>query len=206
VTARADLHRSPSFAVAGRRLAEATGIPPNEVDHVELYSCFPSAVQIQRAELELGDLPLTVTGGMTFAGGPLNSAGLHGLASMVDVLRRDPNGTGLVTAISGWITKAGLSLWSTDVPSTSFEWHDVIDEVLAETATVEVDGDHVGEVEVEATTVAFDREGPGLAIVLGRSVDGRRVVAQSSDRDLAALMAEQPSDGTVRVEGARLVG
>jgi acetyl-CoA C-acetyltransferase len=206
LTARAELFRSPAFGVAGRRLAEATGIAPNEVDHIELYSCFPSAVEIQSAELHIGDVPLTVTGGMAFAGGPLNSAGLHGVASMVDVLRGESNSTGLVTAISGWITKSGASLWSTDEPSTPFEWHDVTDEALAETATVEVDGDHVGEVEVEATTVAFDREGPGLAIVLGRSADRRRVVAQSGDRDLAALIAEQPPDATVRVEGARLIG
>jgi hypothetical protein len=61
-------------------------------------------------------------------------------------------------------------------------------------------------VEVEATTVAHDREGPGLAIVLGRNATGRRVVAQSGDRGLAAAFAEQPPDGTVRVEGERLVG
>jgi acetyl-CoA C-acetyltransferase len=206
LTARAELFRSPSFAVAGRRLAEATGVAPSEVDHVELYSCFPSAVEIQSAELGIGEVPLTVTGGMAFAGGPLNSAGLHGLASMVDVLRGDPNSTGLVTAISGWITKGGVSLWSVDEPPTPFEWHDVTDEVLIETATVEVDGEHAGDVEVEATTVAYDREGPGLAIALGRSADGRRVVAQSNDRELAAAVASQPPDGTVRVEGERLVG
>jgi acetyl-CoA C-acetyltransferase len=206
VTARADLYRSPAFEVAGRLLAESTGVAPSDADHVELYSCFPSAVQIQKAELGIGDVPLTVTGGMAFAGGPLNSAGLHGLASMVDVLRGGASATGLVTAISGWITKGGVSLWSVDEPNTPFEWQDVSDEVLAETATVEVDGDHVGEVEVEASTVAFDREGPGLAIVLGHSAAGHRVVTQSNDRDLAAAFADQPPDGTVRVEGERLVG
>jgi acetyl-CoA C-acetyltransferase len=206
VSSRAELHRSPAFEVAGRRLEEATGVAPSEVDHVELYSCFPSAVQIQRAELGIGDVPLTVTGGMTFAGGPLNTAGLHGLASMVDVLRGHPNGTGLVTSISGWITKGGVSLWSIDEPSAPFDWLDVSDEALAATATVEVDGDHGGEVEVEAATVAFDREGPGLAVVLGRTASGRRVVAQSGDRELAAAIVEHPPTGTVRVDGQRLVG
>jgi acetyl-CoA C-acetyltransferase len=206
VSARAELFRSPSFGVAGRRLAEVTGVAPNEVDHVELYSCFPSAVQIQAAELDIGAVPLTVTGGMAFAGGPLNSAGLHGVASMVDVLRGDASSTGLVTSISGMITKGGVSLWSSDEPSAPFEWLDVTDETLAATSTVEVDGDHTGEVEVEATTVVFDRDGPGLALVLGRSAAGRRVVAQSVDRELAAAMVEQPPTGTVRVDAERLVG
>ncbi len=206
LSARAQLFRAPAFEVAGRRLEEATGIAPGDADHVELYSCFPSAVEIQAAEMGLAAVPLTVTGGMTFGGGPLNSAGLHGLASMVDVLRGDPTSTGLVTAISGWITKGGVSLWSVAEPTQPFEWHDVSAETLDATATVEVDGDHTGEVEVEATTVAYDREGPGLAIMLGRSAEGRRVVAQSGDRDLAAAMAEQPRTGTVRVDGERLVG
>jgi acetyl-CoA C-acetyltransferase len=40
------------------------------VTHVDLYSCFPSAVQIAAAEIGCPtQRDLTVTGGLTFAGG-----------------------------------------------------------------------------------------------------------------------------------------
>ena len=38
---------------------------------------------------------LTVTGGMTFAGGPWNNYVTHGVATMVGVLREDPGDLGL---------------------------------------------------------------------------------------------------------------
>ena len=55
---------------------------------VELYSCFPAAVQVQAAALGLPlDAPLTVSGGMTFGGGPLNSSVLQGMVPLVGRLR-----------------------------------------------------------------------------------------------------------------------
>ena len=74
-----------------RRPAGAGSWPASRVDdvaHVDLYSCFPSAVQIGATELGLGlDRQLTVTGGLTFAGGPLNNYVMHSIATMVGVLR-----------------------------------------------------------------------------------------------------------------------
>jgi acetyl-CoA C-acetyltransferase len=181
-------------------------VAPQDARHLELYSCFPSAVQIQAAELGIGpERALTVTGGMTFAGGPLNSAGLHGVATMVDALRDDPGSFGLVSAISGMITKGGLSLWSTQPPDRPFELVDVTDAVLDETAAVAVDAGFAGTVEVEATTVAFDREGPSLTVIAGRTPNGDRVVATSGDRDLAATSVDSPpTGGALRVDGPRI--
>ncbi len=74
VTNRRDLHSSPAIAAAGARLYEITGTGPDDLAHIDLYSCFPSAVQIGAAELGIGlDRQLTVTGGLCFAGGPLNN-------------------------------------------------------------------------------------------------------------------------------------
>ena len=83
---------------------------------------------------ELGlplDRPLTVTGGMTFGGGPLNNSVLQAMAKMVQVLRDDPGSVGLVTSISGMITKHGASLWSTRPPEGRFEAADVSAEAAA---------------------------------------------------------------------------
>lgn len=183
VTGRAELDRSPAVAVVGRRLAERTGIEPAAVDHLDLYSCFPSAVRIQANELGIdAGRSLTVTGGMALAGGPLNSAALHAMASMVEVLRADPGSLGLVTAVSGMLTKHGASLWSTEAGrgnggGGALVVDDVADEAMAATAVVEIDPGFRGEAVVEGATIVHDRNGPALAVVAARTPEGRRAVA-----------------------------
>jgi acetyl-CoA C-acetyltransferase len=183
VSERADLHRSPAFGVVGRHL----GVDAAAVDHLDLYSCFPSAVQVQVAELGAdGARQLTVNGGMSFAGGPLNSAALHAMAAMGPVLRDAPGSTGLVTAVSGMLTKQGASLWSTAPPPEGFRFVDVSDEAVAETARVELDAAFAGEAVVDAATIAYDRDGPSQSIVVATNRAGARVVASGPPRELEA--------------------
>src|SRR5205814_519899 len=91
VSSRRDLHSSPAIGAAGRAVFGAAGIGPGDVAHVDLYSCFPAAVQIGAAELGFPlERSLTVTGGLTFGGGPGNNYVTHSIAAMVDELRRGP--------------------------------------------------------------------------------------------------------------------
>ena len=113
-----ELHRAPAVRIGAERVADLTGIDVTASDVVDLYSCFPSAVRIQARELGLplddpDGRPLSVGGGMTFGGGPLNNATFQALARMVPMLRDAPGTTGLLTFISGIITKHGTSVWST---------------------------------------------------------------------------------------------
>ena len=115
LTERRELHRSPGFAVAGARALERARRDISDVTHSELYSCFPVAVRVQARELGLDEKGnVTVTGGMAFGGGPLNNFVLQALARMAHVLRGDPGATGMVNAVSGILTKQGVSLWSTE--------------------------------------------------------------------------------------------
>lgn len=88
---RDELHRSPAIRIGGRRVLEMAGTSVADLDYVDLYSCFPSAVQVAAHELGLPvgveSRPLTVTGGLTFAGGPWNNYVTHAIATMVEVLR-----------------------------------------------------------------------------------------------------------------------
>jgi acetyl-CoA C-acetyltransferase len=207
VSRRADLHRSPAVEVIGRHLARL-GAEPAAADHLDLYSCFPSAVQIQAAELGV-DLarPLTVTGGMGFAGGPLNSSALHAVAAMVEAVRADPGSTGLVTAVSGMLTKQGAIVLSTDEAGTGFRVVDVSEEARSATCTIEVDPGYTGEAVVDGATVVHDREGPASAVVVATTSEGRRAVATTTDRQLVGALAEDPGVGElVRVDGPTLLG
>ena len=108
------------------------GAGVDDVAHVDLYSCFPSAVEIGADEIGLGlDRQLTVTGGLSFAGGPWNNYVTHSIATMADVLRADPGALGLVTANGGYVTKHALGLYSTEPPAGGFRWADVQDAVDA---------------------------------------------------------------------------
>jgi acetyl-CoA C-acetyltransferase len=210
VSARAEIARSPGFRIAGRAAFAHAGATTDDVAHIELYSCFPIAVRTQM--LELGLAPgrrVTESGGMTWAGGPLNNWVVQALAKMADVLRADDGSLGLVTAISGMITKQGVSLWSTTPPEHPYRSIDVTDEVAAATgvrALVDATGT---EVTVATYTVLHD-EANALprGIVVGDLDDGRRVLVETTDADtVQSMMTEEWCGRRARVApGEKLVG
>ncbi len=90
VSNRDNFYSSPAIRFAGNRCLELAGVEARSLDHVDLYSCFPVAVQVSAAELGLDEQrPLTVTGGLTFGGGPMNNYVMHSIARMAEVLRDD---------------------------------------------------------------------------------------------------------------------
>jgi acetyl-CoA C-acetyltransferase len=111
VSARGDLARSPAMEAVGEALA-AAGAPVAAADLREIYSCFPAAVQVQAAALGIDPWQRwTVTGGMTFGGGPLNNFVLQATAVMAHMLRSGQGRTAVVTCVSGMITKVGATAW-----------------------------------------------------------------------------------------------
>ena len=198
---RDELHRSPAIRIGGRRVLEMAGIGTDDLDHVDLYSCFPSAVQVAAAELGLpAGRPLTVTGGLTFAGGPWNNYVMHSIATMAEVLRAQPGTRGLITANGGYLTKHSFGVYSTTPPATPFRWEDVQAEVDREpTRTAHVEWEGVGS--VESWTVPFDRDGkPEKTFLAVRTPDGGRALALIDDADAAAAtVGEDIAGATVRV-------
>jgi acetyl-CoA C-acetyltransferase len=196
VSERAETHRSPGFALGGARVLEHAGLGIDDVAHVDLYSCFPIAVRTQVLELGLdADRDLTVTGGMTFAGGPLNNYVLQSLARMVHVLRDDGDALGLCTAISGMITKQGLVLLSSHPPTTPYRLLDVTDEV---TRAVEQRPIVTGAAEpavVATYTVLFGAVGAERGVVVCDLPGGRRAIATTDDRDVLAEMTTSEQCG-----------
>ena len=164
----------------------------DDLDHVDLYSCFPAAVQVAAAELGLGeDRPLTVTGGLTFGGGPLNNYVMHAIARMAEVLRERPGEIGLVSSNGGFITKHAFGVYSTAPPGGRFRHAEPQDEIDA-TPRREVAVDFAGDVEIEAYTVMFGAEGPTVGLAACRLDDGRRSWGNSHDPDvLKGMIGEE---------------
>jgi acetyl-CoA C-acetyltransferase len=203
VSHRDDLHSSPAIRLAGRRALELAATTPGEIDHVDLYSCFPSAVQVAAAELGLAeDRPLTVTGGLTFGGGPLNNYVMHAIARMGEVLRGDPGSLGLCTGNGGYLSKHAFGVYGTEPPAEGFRWESpqaAVDALPRRDAVV----DHAGEATLESYTVMHGEDGPEIAHAAFLLDDGRRTWANSPDRDLAEAMTRDEFCGRrARIDGA----
>ena len=72
-----------------------------------------------RSGLPVGDpgRPLTVTGGLTFAGGPWNNYVTHSIATMAERLVANPGQRGLITANGGYLTKHSFGVYGTEPPT-----------------------------------------------------------------------------------------
>ncbi len=192
LTERRFPHRCPGFARAGERALATASRELAEVAHLELYSCFPSAVRVQARELGIDESrPLTVTGGMAFAGGPLNNFVYQALVRMAQVLRADPGSTGMVNAVSGVLTKQGVSLWSTESAPRGFRFGDASAEAARETPIVPLVENATGEAIVVTYTVLFEGELPSRTVLLCDLGDGRRTLVASADPSLAAMATSE---------------
>jgi acetyl-CoA C-acetyltransferase len=171
---RGDFHSSPGMRIAGGRALELAGKTIDEVGHFDLYSCFPSAVQVAATELGISEgRPLTVTGGLTFGGGPLNSYGLHAIARMAEVVREDHGSTGLVSGNGGWLAKHAFGIYSGEPPREGFRYEDLQAQVDA-FPTREAVVDWTGPVTIEAYTVAHKAGQPVVAHAACLTDDGVR--------------------------------
>ncbi|MGI9431332.1 MAG: acetyl-CoA acetyltransferase, partial [Myxococcota bacterium] len=196
LTQRAELHRAPGFAHAGAAACEAAGCDPAGLAYLELYSCFPVAVRVQLRELGLTpDRPLTVTGGMAFAGGPLNNFVLQALVELVQRLRSDPGSVGLLTAVSGVLTKQGVSLCSTEPGVGAFRHEDVSAAAAADVREVRVVKDAPGRGRVTSYTVFYEGDVPARAVLLCDLEDGTRSLVLTPDAETATSLVESEGCG-----------
>src|ERR1700741_746159 len=198
IAERDELHRSTAIRIAGARVLELAGLGIDDVDCVDLYSCFPSAVQVAAAELGLraddSARPLTVTGGLTFAGGPWNNYVMHSIATMAELLVANPGRRALITANGGYLTKHSFGVYSPEPPA-EFRWEDVqsaVDREPTRDGLIEWEG--VGT--VEAWTTPFNRDGqPEKAFVAVRTPDGSGPLAVIADPAAAEVTVREDIGG-----------
>ena len=202
VSARPDPGRSPAIAAAGRALWEAAGtaagrtVGVDDVARMDLYSCFPSAVQLACEALGIAtddSRGLTVTGGLPYFGGPGNNYTTHGIASLCDLLRADGGDClGLATGLGWYITKHALGLYGTTPPPSGFHRGDTsADQAAIDASAVEValTVDAPQRATVVTATVWRDNDGSAAgAPVIARLDDGRHMALATAGEDVLAAM------------------
>ncbi|MDR3464763.1 MAG: acetyl-CoA acetyltransferase [Xanthobacteraceae bacterium] len=166
-------------------------------DRHELYSCFPCVPKMARRVLGLDDgEALTVTGGLTFFGAPLNDYMTHAVVAMVATLRARRGEFGLLYGQGGYATKhhAIAVTGADDIAPRLDDGYDVQAAAEALRRPIpQVAQDHVGPATLETFTVLFDRDGrPRHGVVIARPDPARRLMARVSadDREgIARLMS-----------------
>jgi acetyl-CoA C-acetyltransferase len=176
--------------------------PVNDLAFVDLYSCFPSAVQIAAAELGLAEsTQLTVTGGLTFGGGPVNNYVMHSIARMVELLRAQPGTRGLITANGGNLYKHAHCVYGSQPPERDFQVRDVQSEIDALPAR-ECLAEYRGEATTESYTVMYSGDGPAIAHVACLTPQGQRTWVNTDDPELMVEMTREEFCGrAARIDG-----
>lgn len=188
VSERVNYHSSPAIRTLGQKAFAMAGIGAGELSYVDLYSCFPSAVEIGCQELGLAtDDPrgLTVTGGLPYFGGPGNNYVMHSIVTMMEKLRAAPGKFGLCTANGWYVTKHAAGIYSTTPTRGAWKREDPksYQKDLDAMAHPAVEEKPDGKGTVETYTVVVDRRGKRFGIVIGRLEDGRRFLAHTPDDD-----------------------
>ena len=194
---------SPAMRMSGVRTLELAGVGVDDCSLIDLYSCFPVAVQLAQRELGVDPArPFTITGGLTFAAGPLNCYCLLPLTRSVGLLRDAPSERALLTGNGGSFTKHSSLVLAAEPSGQGFVTADVQAAVdaLPSRPTPSERPDHAV---LETYTVTSDRDmQPELAIMAALDTDGRRHWATTHDAaTIAELLANDCCELPLRLDG-----
>jgi len=198
VSERVNYHSSPAIRTIGRKAFAMAGKTISDMTYIDLYSCFPSAVELGCQELGIAeDDPrgLTITGGLPYFGGAGNNYVMHSIVTMLGKLRAKPGAFGLCTGNGWYVTKHSAGIYSTTPVAGSWKREDpktYQKDIDAEPHPLVIEKPE-GRATVETYTVVTDRKGKRFGIVVGRLDDGSRFLANTPDdaKTLDWMMQEE---------------
>ena len=191
VIQRPDLSKPAGLRLAANYLMETAQSYNINPSMFELYSCFPVAVLLFAEALNIPDYTdKTVTGGMPFAGGPLNNYMIHATAQVLEKIRNNPSEIGLVTGVSGMMTKQALAIWGKD-PLMDFRAKDVTQEAAILETPVAMSSQNDGEGKVLGCTTLFQNNEGIKAIIYAEDTNQQRKVITSTDKDIIKNLGEE---------------
>ena len=193
---------SPAMRLAGRRALALAGIGVDDCALIDLYSCFPAAVQVAQRELAIAATrPWTISGGLTFAAGPLNCYCILPLVRAVRLLRDAPGERALLTGNGGYFTKHSMLVLAGEPPANGFAMESVQREVDA-LPSRPTPADPPTHATIETYTVTHDREGtPQRAILSCLDRDGARHWAETREVDELERLLTEDCCGTPYADG-----
>jgi acetyl-CoA C-acetyltransferase len=194
VSERERLDTSPAIRGCARIALDMAGKQVSDVAAFDLYSCFPSAVEVAMKEIGIAEddpRPISVTGGLPFFGGPGNNYVTHSIAEMMNVVRRKPGSFGMVTANGNYLTKHSAGLYSTEPVEGPWRRENPkkFQAELDALPKQRVQTKPAGAGTIETYCVAYGKDAPEKAYIFGRLDDsGDRFVAMAAHEP--ALLAD----------------
>ena len=189
VLARDGFARSASLEACLRQTLSLNGLAMDDLDHVELYSCFPCVPKMARRVLGWpADRAASVVGGLTFGGGPIGNYMSHAVVSMVLALRSGGR-YGLLFGNGGFATNNHAIVLGRSPPAALPHPFDVQADADALRGPVPpFVENYTGPGRIETYTVFFERDGSArFGVVVGLNPEGARFLAKVDARDLAGI-------------------
>lgn len=163
-------------------------------DTLELYSCFPIVPKMARRTLALpADVTVTVAGGLSFFGAPLNNYMTHAAAAMVRALRGGGNKLGLLYGQGGYLTKHHAIVLGSFASEScrlteNYSMQEVADARRGPVPPLALD--YIGRAVVETHTVLYARDSSvSHGVVIVRTPEGGRLLARVDAEDVRSITA-----------------
>ncbi|HEY6979866.1 acetyl-CoA acetyltransferase [Reyranella sp.] len=202
VSERDRLDASPAIRACARLALDMAGKRASDIAAFDLYSCFPSAVEVAMKEIGLVEndpRPISITGGLPFFGGPGNNYVTHAIAEMMKVVRARPGSLGMVTANGNYLTKHSAGLYSTEPVAGPWRRQEpkILQAELDSRPRQSVSAAPTGMGTIETYCVAYGKAAPERAYIFGRhDGSGQRFVAMADgDPSLLADMVTREQLG-----------
>ena len=186
ISERVNYHSSPAVRYTTRAALKSAGLQLSDISFFDLYSCFPCAVYIAAREIGLSiqdPPPLSITGGLSFFGGPGSNYTMHSIAHAVERLRKTPDEYGFVTGVGNNMTKYSVGIYSGIEPAKPWgreSESEIFKKIAALESPVFCEQPN-GPATVETYTVLHDRpDRKPHPIIIARLDSGERCLATAS--------------------------
>ncbi|MFQ3246972.1 MAG: acetyl-CoA C-acetyltransferase [Arenicella sp.] len=186
VSQRENFHSSPAMNSMAKSALSMANKNIDDMAFFDIYSCFPSAVQIACDEFGISHddaRGLSLTGGLPYFGGPGNNYSMHGIAEMMNRARENEAEFGLLNANGWYLTKHSMGIYSCQVPESDWSMPPVdldagLGSNIGDTPQIKLIEKASGAAQMETFTVIYDKANqPKKSIVIARLESGERCLA-----------------------------
>lgn len=193
-----DLSISPAMQAAFPKALELAELEAADLGPIDIYSCFPVAVSLAMDALGSPDRPLssyTLTGGLSFFGGPGNSYSAHGMVALVEALRKDGSKPGMISANGGVINKESVGIYAAQPVAGGWSPDRIAPPVrIAKPDHVKADHFFTGKAVIRSYAMPYGKASRGAASLWLEDEQGRPAIGvlpdAPEDTDLIGLAVD----------------
>ena len=135
---------------------------------------------------------------MTFAGGPYNNFMLQGLSQLTKQVRESQT-TGVITSVSGMLTKQGLISLSSQQPPSGIYLSDISDKTRSGTNTMQIEPEMCGNAKVVSSTVSYSAGAPKVYVLAENTDKQRRLLVSDTNTVIEEFLKSHKIGDTIHI-------